>query len=127
MVALTATHWSISSSDVKVFREDPYRRVARMVVVTAGEYPSNGIPVPPASKFGLRVLNRLTPLTNAMKGATASTVPEGLGMFVNYDHTHKTIRLMALSTTSIAAQSLNELATTAVPGAIAIYVEVNGH
>ncbi len=98
-----------------------------MVVVTAGEYPSNGIPVPPASKFGLRVLKSLTPLTNAMKGATASTEPEGLGMFVNYDHTHKTIRLMALSTTSSAPQSVNELATTAVPGAIAIYVEVNGH
>ena len=117
----TATDWTITSSDVKTFRNTPYKRMARMVLTSgANNYPSNGIPIPPAVRFGFRKLDYIVPVSPVV---TPSGDDENIA---NYDHNFRSIRLFRLSTTSDAAQSWSELATTAAAGSISIYVEAHG-
>lgn len=132
MAILTANHWTIAATDIKVARETPYVRTAFMKLpTTSNTYPSLGIPIPSANKFGLRVLRSLTPLTNSLAAnvlSTVSSTPGSKGATVNYDANNRTIRLHALSTTSITQTDLTELATTAeIGGDVGIYVEVRGH
>lgn len=127
MVALAASDWIVNSSDIKTFDEEPYRRIGLMTLPAAGEYPSLGIPIPKPAKFGLRVLRDIHPMTVVALNATASTPPVSLGMTVNYDNTNRTVRLHTLSTASITPQGFVEMATTALPGPLSIYVEIHGH
>lgn len=99
MAALTATGWTISITDENI--QSGERRVhASLTLPTAGEYPSNGIPLPTGS-LGM---HRNLAFVSVM-GADV-----GNSTIVKFDEANKTLRAFVASTGA-------EVATTATVGA----------
>lgn len=118
MAALTATDWSVTVED-RTIQTKQRRNRCLLNLASGGQYPSNGIPMPTANQLGMVRNIDYVILTD----------PDSTNITFKYDQANHTMLLFKLSTASITAQDLLELATTATVGTTeldVIYVEAVG-
>ena len=117
-MALTATDWTVTIETQSI---QDKRRVnhCKLVLPTDETYPSDGIPLPANGKLGMRRNLSHIVISDA----------DHQNHIARYDKDNGTIRLHKLSTSSIVAQDLVELATTATVGSTVlgtIYIDAFG-
>lgn len=119
-MALTATDWSVSIEDKAApggTKKKHHR--CKLTLASDGSYPSNGIPIPSASKLGfVSRVDYVVPFDDY--AAAASYV-------VKYDQANKTVRVY--TTTASTGTSLTEVATTVTVGGggtFILYVDAVG-
>jgi hypothetical protein len=118
MAAITATDWTVTIENQTI---QAHRRVnhCKLVLTSGGTYPSDGIPRPVNGTLGMR--RNLSHIIIAD--------PDSTNHIVRYDKDNGTFVLHKLSTASITAQDLVELATTATVGTSqlgTIYIDAIG-
>ena len=118
MAAFTTTDYTVTIEDRHI--EGKHRRNrCKVVLATDATYPSAGIPAPTFGQLGM--VRNIDYVIVTDGDATNHTL--------KYDQAAHTFQLFKLSTASIVAQDLLELATTATVGSTVlgtIYVEAVG-
>lgn len=117
-MALTATDWTVTILTQTVQSK---RRVnhCKWELPTDGLYPSDGIPIPVQGELGM-----VQSFSHILISDDDST-----NHVINFDKDNGTIHIRLLSTASIVAQDLVELATTATVGSTVLntlYVDAVG-
>ena len=118
MAALTATDFTVTVEDRNIFNHKRRNRCL-LDLASGSTYPSGGIPMPTFNQLGMVRNIDYVILTD----------PDSTNITLKYDQTNHTMLLFKLSTASIVAQDLVELATTATVGTTEldqIYVEAVG-
>lgn len=117
-MALTATDYTVTIEDRHI--EGKHRRNrCKLVLPTDGLYPSDGIPAPTFNQLGM--VRNIDYVIITDGDATNHTI--------KYDQDAHTFQLFKLSTASVTAQDLVELATTATVGSTVLgtfFVEAVG-
>ena len=115
MAALTATDWTVSVEERKIFAGQRRHRV-KLTLATAGTYPSSGIPMPTKAQLGMpRALDYIHVIDDSPDSVNA-TGSQQHGRISKYDVAANTLWLFQRSTASIVAQDLVEIPSAVIPG-----------